>query len=86
MADRTHETIVTFAHPFTLPAIGSELAAGSYRIVTDEAEILGLSFMAYAHVATTLHAPAIGAKSRRQEVYTIPPAELAAAIAADKLS
>lgn len=72
-----------FARPFTLASVGSELPAGSYRVVTDEVEIPGLSFIAYAHAATLLHVPAIGSKAARSEVFTVGHAELADALARD---
>jgi hypothetical protein len=83
MVDRSTEATVTFLHPFTLESIGSELPAGSYRVITDEVEIPGLSFLAYAHAATLLHVPAIGSKALRGEVFTVGHTELADALAKD---
>ena len=83
MVDRSTETTVTFTHPFTLTSVGSELPPGNYRVVTDEVEIPGLSFLAYAHAATLLHVPAIGSKAARSEVFTVGHAELAEALAKD---
>jgi hypothetical protein len=45
MAVRTTETTVTFRHPFTLTSLDGPQPAGTYRLVTDEEEILGLSFL-----------------------------------------
>jgi len=84
MADRSTETIVTFAHPFKLSALDAEQPAGSYRVITDEVEIPGLSFLAYAHAATMLHVPAIGSKSAHRQVFNVGHEELAAALVADK--
>ena len=84
MADRSIETIVTFEHPFTLPTLDAEQPAGRYRVVTDEAEIPGLSFLAYTHVATLLHLPAVDSKSLHRQVMSIGHEALAAALAADK--
>jgi hypothetical protein len=83
MADRSVETVVTFAHPFKLPTVDRELPAGSYRVTTDEAEIPGLSFLAYTHLATLLHVPAMGAAGRRHEVFTLGPDDLQTALAQD---
>jgi len=84
MADRSIESIVTFANPFRIASIGAELPAGNYRVITDEVEIPGLSFLAYAHAATLLHVPAIGSKTVHREVFSIGHDELAAALAADQ--
>ncbi len=61
MSDRTTETSVTFRHPFKLASFDTEQPAGTYRLVTDEEEVLGLSFLAYRRVATMLHTPSISA-------------------------
>ena len=43
MATRTSNKTVTFAHPFLLKGVDRILAAGSYRVVTDEESIEELS-------------------------------------------
>ena len=83
MADRSTETTVTFTHPFRLAAIDDEQPAGSYRVVADEVEIPGLSFLAYAHAATMLHVPAIGSNTTHRQVFTVDHEELAAALKRD---
>jgi hypothetical protein len=40
---RTIETMVTFRHPFGLAAMEATQPAGTYRLVTEEEEIPGLS-------------------------------------------
>jgi hypothetical protein len=40
---RTTETMVTFRHPFVLAAVAATQPAGTYRLVTEEEEIPGLS-------------------------------------------
>jgi hypothetical protein len=47
MTIRTSSKTVTFAHPFLLKGVDRILAAGDYRVVTDEELIEGLSFPAY---------------------------------------
>ncbi len=84
MADRSTETSVTFVHPFLLPSIGDVLPAGTYRVVADDVEIPGLSFVAYARASTQLHVPAIGNPGARHEVYSIGHDELDAALTTDK--
>ena len=83
MQIRTKETTVTFLHPFVLKALGASLPAGTYRVVNDEHEITGLSFLAFERGATMLHVPAISTPGGRHQVFTIDPAELEAAMEAD---
>jgi hypothetical protein len=44
MTTRTSNKMVTFALPFLLKGIDREIPAGSYRVVTDEELVEGLSF------------------------------------------
>jgi hypothetical protein len=80
---RTTETTVTFQHPFTLSAFDSEQPAGTYRLVIDEEEIIGLSFLAYHRVATMLHTPALAAVGGRQQVFPTNSTELETALQTD---
>lgn len=83
MADRTTETEITFIHPFSLQQLLQPLAAGTYRVTTDEDEIGGLSFIAYQRISTMLHIPAIGASAVTSQYLQVDPAELEAALAKD---
>lgn len=83
MADRTTETTVTFRHGFTLRAVDGVQPGGTYRLVTDEDAIPGLSFLAYRRVATMLHTPALGSRSGGGQVFEIDPDELAIALTTD---
>jgi hypothetical protein len=83
MAVRTTETTVTFRRPFTLTSLDGPQPAGTYRLVTDEEEILGLSFLAFRRTATMLHIPAISISGRTNQIFHINSAELAAALKAD---
>ena len=84
MADRSSETTVTFRHPFHLSALDGPQSAGTYLVVTDEEEIVGLSHVAFRRLATMLHLPAVGQPRTRAEVVCIDPVELAAALIADR--
>ena len=84
MPDRSTETTVTFRHPFQLSALDGPQAAGTYMVVTDEEEILGLSYTAFRRTATLLHLPALGVSRTRAEVVCIDPLELTAALIADR--
>jgi hypothetical protein len=83
MSGRSFETTVTFLLPFSLTAIDTEQPAGTYRLVTDEEEILGLSFLAFQRTATMLHLPALSTIGQTAQVYRIDPVELAAKLEAD---
>ncbi len=81
---RSTETTVTFRRPFTLLALDGSQPAGTYRLVTDEEEILGLSFLAYQRAATMLHIPALSLPDAGlQRIVVVDPVELAAALDAD---
>ena len=54
MDERVKRSSVTFRHPFTLRGEERLQPAGSYEIETVEEPILGLSFVAYRRVSTTI--------------------------------
>jgi hypothetical protein len=83
MTVRTRESTVTFRRPFTLSAFDRPQPAGTYRLITDEEEILGLSFLAYRQVAAMLHTPAISAPGSTHQVFVIDSEELTRALEAD---
>jgi hypothetical protein len=80
---RTTETTITFRRPFTLSALDKAQPAGTYRVVTEEEEIDGLSFVAYRRTATLLHLPALATASATQQVVTVDPSEWTAIVEAD---
>jgi hypothetical protein len=83
MTTRTTETTVTFTEPFTLRSFDGVQPASTYRLVTDEEEIQGLSFLAYRRVATMLHTPCLASRSGGEQVLLLDPMELDAALEAD---
>ncbi|WP_265517307.1 hypothetical protein [Nitratireductor luteus] len=85
MTIRTTDTQITFQQPFMLSAFNIRQPAGVYRLVVDEEEIFGLSFLAYRRTATMLHIPAISVEGVRHQVVEVDPEELAAALDADAL-
>ena len=80
---RSIEKTVTFRRPFTIAALDGVQPAGTYRLVEEEEEIPGLSFVAFRRVATLLHVPANPAPGDTSQVVLILPDELAEALAAD---
>ena len=83
MTVRTRESMVTFVRPFTLSAFDHPQDPGTYRLVIDEEEILGISFLAYRQTAMMLHTPANSVLGARHQVFVIDSAELARALEAD---
>jgi hypothetical protein len=83
MTIRTTETEVTFRRPFLLAALGHTQPAGTYRLIVEEEEIPGLSFVAYRRVAALLQVPADPAPGAVRQVVPVQPDELADALAAD---
>jgi hypothetical protein len=83
MSIRTTETTVTFRRPFTLAALDGLQPAGTYRVVVEEEQIPGLSFVAFRRVATLLHMPADPAPGGIRQVVSVLPHEIAEAVAAD---
>ncbi len=83
-AVRSTESLITFRHSFNLPSLGTLQPPGSYRLVVNEMEIDGLSFMAYRRVATMHYLLAIGALTARHQVYLIDPHELELAMTVDE--
>ena len=82
MAGRSTETTITFKHPFSLTPIEGQQPPGRYRLVTDEEEIPGLSFLAFRRSATLLHLPALSTTGQAQLI-AVDPAELEATLEAD---
>jgi hypothetical protein len=80
---RTTETTVTFRRRFTLTSLDGTQPAGAYRLVVDEDEIEGLSFLAFRRTATMLHLPAVASARSNRQVFLIDPEELAVALEAD---
>ena len=79
----TTETLITFRHAFALATLDRWQPAGTYRLVTEDEEIDGLSFLAFRRTATLLHLPAVPNASGGSEIVPVDPMELAAALEAD---
>lgn len=77
MLGRTRDQTWTFNKAFALKSIDRLLPPGSYRVVTDEELIEGLSFPVYRRVATMMFVP--GPNGSSLEMVTIDPVDLQAA-------
>lgn len=84
MPTRTTETTVTFERPFRLEALNGPQPPGTYRVMIDEEEILGISFLAYRRTATTLQTPAVSVRGGFSQSHLVDRADLEAALEADK--
>ncbi len=80
---RTTETTVTFRRPFNLPEFEGSQPAGTYRLLTDEEEIPGLSFVAFRRVRTMLRIPSLATSGKPEQMISIDAKDLAAALTAD---
>ena len=76
MPTRTSEKTVNFSHPFLLKGVDRMLAAGDYRVVTDEELIEELSFPVYRRVATMIFVPADSQNTSSVEMVSIDPRDL----------
>ena len=79
---RTHRNTVVFGRPFRLKGVGRVLPAGSYKVVTDEELIEGLSFPVWHRLSTAIIIPAEQASSI--EMVAVDPRDLQAAQDCDK--
>jgi hypothetical protein len=79
MTTRTTNKTVTFVRPFTLKGVDRILAAGDYRVATDEELIEELSFPVYRRIATMIFVPAESRRASSIEMVAIDPQDLDAA-------
>jgi hypothetical protein len=76
MTIRTSSKTVSFARPFLLKGVDRVLAAGQYKVTTDEELIEELSFPVYRRVATMIFVPADSQNSSSVEMIAIDPRDL----------
>ncbi|MFY9900603.1 MAG: hypothetical protein WAK67_22855 [Xanthobacteraceae bacterium] len=76
MTIRTSSKTVSFARPFLLKGVDRVLAAGRYKVITDEELIEELSFPVYRRVATMIFVPADSQNSSSVEMVAIDPRDL----------
>src|SRR5580704_2069449 len=80
---RITETTITFRHSFALADLETAQPPGTYRLVTEEEEIPGLSFVALRRTVTLLHLPALSTSGTHQ-VVSVAPKQLAAIVEGDR--
>jgi hypothetical protein len=76
MTTRTNSKTASFARPFLLKGVDRILAAGQYKVITDEELIEELSFPVYRRVATMIFVPADSQNSSSVEMVAIDPRDL----------
>jgi hypothetical protein len=84
VSTRTTETTVTFERSFTLTALEGLQPPGTYRLVIDEDEVPGVSFLAYRRAATMLQTPALSVRGGPVQSHLVDRAELEAALEDDR--
>ena len=85
MIARSLDKTVIFNRPFLLKGVDRMLPAGSYRVVTDEELIEGISFPVYRRVATMIFVPPPTHGASSIEMVTIDPRDLQAALERDSV-
>ena len=84
MMTRTSQANVQFLHPFLLSGLEGPQPAGTYRLITDEEELSGLSFTTYRTVLAMLQLPALGRPTPNSRKMPINLDDLDACICADR--
>jgi hypothetical protein len=83
MSERSRHTTAVFLHPAMVVGIEGILAAGTYRVETVEEQILGLSFIAYRRLQTTIEIPSKSGALNGRQVVAVEPEALQAALERD---
>lgn len=84
MTERQVDSEITFAHPFFLDSLVGSLDAGTYRLIVDEEEIPGLSFVAYRTVSAHLEIPAINQHAVSRQYLQVSISEIEALLLKDR--
>jgi hypothetical protein len=83
MSTRSTERTLIFRRPFSLSAVDGLLPSGTYRVISEEEPLEGLSFAAWQRTRTLLFLPANSLPGKAREVVPVDPHELEAALAAN---
>lgn len=81
---RTTRKTVTFQRSFGLDGVDGLQPPGTYLVITDEEEIPGLLFTAWRRVQTNLCVPSLDVDNGFEQMISIDPTGLEAAIAGDR--
>lgn len=83
MISRTKTRTVTFRHPFTIEGLDGSQAAGTYVVEMEEDMLQELSFPAWRRVHTAIRLPQRPGTSVTEQVATVDPRAIEAALAVD---
>jgi hypothetical protein len=83
MMNRTSRKTCTFRHPFVIEGLDGVHPPGCYVIETEEELLQALSFPAWRRLYTTIRLPRMPGVLVMEQVATIDPAALDAALALD---
>lgn len=75
---------VRFAHAFLLPGHPQSFHPGAYRVLVEDEQLHGLSFLALRRISTHLMVEGAGLHPGRTELHATTPEDLAAALAQDR--
>jgi hypothetical protein len=85
MSVRTTESTVTFSAPFRVADNEDLLPPGTYRVVMDDEELSGLTFMSYRRIATMIAVPSVDAPVQlKRSLVSTSQTELDAALMKDR--
>lgn len=84
MNERVVRKNVTFAHAFQLAGVRGDQPPGVYQVETVEEQLLGLSFVAYRRLSTTIELHVDQRASASRQLTTIDPTDLVAALEQDE--
>jgi hypothetical protein len=84
MNTRTTQTVVRFGSVFWLPGFDASQPPGEYLVDRDEEPIEIASHLAWRHVATFIHLPAVSTASPMRQMVSIDPVLLDAALEQDQ--
>jgi len=84
MTRRITTNIASFTRAFLLEGHAQELPPGNYVVETDEELIEGRTISAYRRVSTTLYVERLPGRPGQQEVWSVDPVILEAALMRDR--
>jgi hypothetical protein len=80
---RTTRKTVTFQRSFILDGVDGIQPPGTYLVIIDEEEFPGMLFTAWRRVQTNLRIPSLDVDSGFEQLISVDPSDLEAAMAAD---
>ena len=85
MTNRTTISTMVFRRPFNIHGIDHALPPGSYEVVTEEEQLMGISFLAYRRLQTYIYRQSSAHQKGLEQLYDVDPKDLAEAFARDEM-